>query len=171
MFGVIFNLVTRIGQPKVLEHWKMIVFILIVKYQTIVPVTETSCKMASTLCQKWLTIFVKKPNILYGSDHTVLFKLHQHMAQIPIKVSFSNGTIEYPIGKSIFAGCTPLINRVRRHLASQCSEIDNLAALPCLFKWQQKQNVENGVDTLLFYVRCALLLAFSTSWHRKSNIS
>ena len=66
-------------------------------------------------------------------------------------------------------GCTPLINRVRRHLASQCFEIDNLDALPCLSKCQK--NVENGVDALVFYVRCALLLAFSTSWHRKSNIS
>ena len=27
-------------------------------------------------------------------------------------------------------GCTPLFNRVRRHLASQCFEIDNLDALP-----------------------------------------
>ena len=34
-----------------------------------------------------------------------------------------------------------------------------------------KKNVENGVDALVFYVRCALLLAFSTSWHRKSNVS
>ena len=66
-------------------------------------------------------------------------------------------------------GCTPLINRVRRHLASQCFEIDNLDASPCLSKCQK--NVENGVDALVFYVRCALLLAFSTSWHRKSNIS
>ena len=35
-------------------------------------------------------------------------------------------------------GCTPLINRVRRHLASQCFEIDNLDALPCLSKCQNK---------------------------------
>ena len=32
--------------------------------------------MASTLCPKWLTIFVKRLKILYGSDHTILFKFH-----------------------------------------------------------------------------------------------
>ena len=50
--------------------------------------------MASTLCQKWLTInfFVKKLKILYSLDHTILFKFHQHVVQI-----------KYLIGKSIFA--------------------------------------------------------------------
>ena len=33
-----------------------------------------------------------------------------------------------------------------------------------------KKKVENGVDALVFYVRCALL-AFSTSCNRKINIS
>ena len=69
---------------------------------------------------------------------------------------------------NIFTGCTPLINRVRRHLASQYFEIGNLATLPCLSKCQK--HVENGVDALVFYIICALLLAFSTSWYRKSNI-
>ena len=69
----------------------------------------------------------------------------------------------------LLEGCTPLINRVRCHLASQCFEIGNLAVLPCLSKCQK--NVENGVDALMFCVRCALLVAFSTSCHRKSNIS
>ena len=50
--------------------------------------------------------------------------------------------------RRIIAGCTPLINRVRRHLASQCFEIDNLDALPCLSNCQK--NVENGVDALVF---------------------
>ena len=38
--------------------------------------------MASTLCQKLLTIFVKRHKILYGSDHTILFNFHQHVVQI-----------------------------------------------------------------------------------------
>ena len=38
----------------------MIVFKLIVLHQTIVSVTETSSKMASILCQKWLTIFCQR---------------------------------------------------------------------------------------------------------------
>ena len=77
-------------------------------------VTETSSKMASILCQKLLTIFfVKKHKILYVSDHTILFKFHQRVVQILIKycmarlltfnVCISNGSIKYPIGKSIFA--------------------------------------------------------------------
>ena len=41
-------------------------------------------------------------------------------------------TSEFP------SGCTPLINRVRHHLASQCFEVDNLAAIPCLSKFQKK---------------------------------
>ena len=55
----------------------------------------------------------------------------------------------YDMLNSKAAGCTPLINRVRRHLASQCFEIGNLAALPCLSKCQKK-DVENGVDALIF---------------------
>ena len=41
----------------------MVVFKLIVKRQTIVLVTGTSSKMASTLCQKWLTIFCQQAQI------------------------------------------------------------------------------------------------------------
>ena len=52
----------------------MIIFKSIVEHQTVVSITEASFKMASTLCQKWLTIFVKKFKILYCSDHTNLFK-------------------------------------------------------------------------------------------------
>ena len=70
-------------------------------------------------------------------------------------------------------GCTPLINRVRPHLAWQCFEIDDLAAIPGLSKCQK--NVEMELMHLFFffffYVRCALLLVFLTSWHRKSNIA
>ena len=44
-------------------------------HQTIISVTETTFKMASTLCHKWLTIFVKKLQILYCSDHMILFKI------------------------------------------------------------------------------------------------
>ena len=54
----------------------MTVFKLIVLYQTIVPVTETSYKMASTLGQKWLIIFlVKKLKFFYSSDHKILFQI------------------------------------------------------------------------------------------------
>ena len=52
--------------------------------------------------------FCQKLEILYISYHTILFKLHQHVAQILIKyfmeslqtsnVSFSNGNIKCPIG-------------------------------------------------------------------------
>ena len=66
-------------------------------------------------------------------------------------------------------GCTPLINPVRHHLASQCFEKDYLAALPCLSKCQKK--IWKWSWYTLFCVRCALLVAFSTSCHRKSNIS
>ena len=38
----------------------MIIFRLIVEHHTFVFVTETSSKMVSTLCQKWLTIFCQK---------------------------------------------------------------------------------------------------------------
>ena len=63
----------------------MIVFELISWHQTIVSVTETSSKMASTLCQKLLTIFVEKHKIMNGSDHTILFKFYLHVVQILIK--------------------------------------------------------------------------------------
>ena len=64
--------------------------------------------MASTLCQKLLTIFVKKNKILYGSANTILFKFHQRVVSIMERlltsnVSIRNGNIKYPIGKSIFA--------------------------------------------------------------------
>ena len=49
----------------------------------IVSVTEISSKMASVLCQKWLTIFVKKLKILYSSPHTILFKFHHHAVEAP----------------------------------------------------------------------------------------
>ena len=55
-------------------------------------------------------------------------------------------------------GCTPLINRVRRHLASQCFEIDNLAAIPCLSKCQK--NVENGDDVLDFLCKMCSVVSF-----------
>ena len=45
-------------------------------------------------------------------------------------------------------GRTPLINRVRHHLASQCFQIGDLAAIPCLSNCQK--NVQNGVDALVF---------------------
>ena len=38
----------------------MIVFRLIVKHKIIVSITETFSKMVSTLCQKWLTIFLSE---------------------------------------------------------------------------------------------------------------
>ena len=65
---------------------------------------------------KWLTIFFsflsKSSKILGSSDHTILFKFHQHVVHILIwnvwrdfrlnDVSISNGNIKYPIGTSIF---------------------------------------------------------------------
>ena len=36
--------------------------------------------MASTLCQKRLTIFCQKAQILYGSDHTNLFIFHRGLS-------------------------------------------------------------------------------------------
>ena len=60
MFGATFNLAARVGLPQFLEYWKIMVFRLIVKHQTIVSVTDISSKMASTLCHKWLTIFCQK---------------------------------------------------------------------------------------------------------------
>ena len=73
------------------------------------------------------------------------------------------------IGTCLTTGWTPLINRVRHHLARQCFVTDAINDIPHLSKY--KKNVENGVDALVFYVRCALFLVFSTSCHRKSNIS
>ena len=44
----------------------MIVFKLVVEYKTIVSVTEMFSKMASKLCQKWLTNFCQKAQNLVG---------------------------------------------------------------------------------------------------------
>ena len=53
MFGATFNLVTRVGLYTLIFGTLKdgTVFKLIVKHQTIVSFTETSSKMASTLCQ------------------------------------------------------------------------------------------------------------------------
>ena len=69
------------------NFWNTLDDSLWIKHQIIVSVTETSFKMASTLCQKCLTIFlfVRKQQILYGLDHTILSKFHQHVIQILIK--------------------------------------------------------------------------------------
>ena len=69
--------------------------------------------MASTLCQKLLTIFDKKHKILYGSDHTTLFKSPAcgpttYQIMYGEIVSISNGNIKCPIGKLIFALNLPL---------------------------------------------------------------
>ena len=56
----------------------MIVFKLIVQHETIISVTEMSSKMAQALCQILLTIFCQK-------NHTILFKVNQHVVQILIK--------------------------------------------------------------------------------------
>ena len=93
----------------------MIVFNLKFQHQTIVYVKGTSSKMASTLCQKWFTTFLSKSSkILYSSDHTMLFKFHQHVVQMLINI---NGNIKCPIGKSIFAVNWPL-NRFRATIAN-----------------------------------------------------
>ena len=46
---------------------------LLVKHETIVSATKTSFKMASTLCQKWLTIFCQKA--LCSSDLTIFVQI------------------------------------------------------------------------------------------------
>ena len=91
----------------------MITCKLIVKHQTIVSVTEASSKIASTLCQKYLTVFCQKLKIVYCSNKKVLFTFHQHVLQILLKImweelttsniSISNGNIKYPTKKLIFA--------------------------------------------------------------------
>ena len=65
------------------------------------------------------------------------------------------------------AGCTPLINRVRRHPASQCFEIGDLAAIPCLSKCQK--NVENGVDALVFLCKMCSIVSFLNSLAQKEQ--
>ena len=80
---------------------------------TTISVTETSFKMASTHCQKWLTIFCQK------AQNYVLFAQYdfaqistacglKHLAimyweTFDTDVSISSYNIKYPIGKSIFA--------------------------------------------------------------------
>ena len=59
------------------------------------------------------TFLVKKHNILYDSDRTILCKFHQYVVQTLIKkcmerlytsnVIISNSNIKSPIGKPIFA--------------------------------------------------------------------
>ena len=52
MFGATFNLITRVGLPYFLQHRNRVVWKWIVYHQIILSATETSNKMASTLCQK-----------------------------------------------------------------------------------------------------------------------
>ena len=89
----------------------MIMFRLIVRNQTIVSVTETFSKMASTICQKWLTSFCQKDqNFVYFGSYTFVQispACGPNTYQI-MYVSNSNGNIKYPIGKSIFAVNLPL---------------------------------------------------------------
>ena len=96
----------------------MIVFESIFQHQTIVLVTETSSKMASTLRQKMLTIFCQK------AQNFVFFEPYDFVQISPVcgpntyqimygetldsHVSVSNGNIKCPIGKSIFAVNLPL---------------------------------------------------------------
>ena len=63
----------------------MIVRQFILKYQTIIYVTETSFEMASKLSQNWLPFFAKKLKISYILFLKILFKSHQYVAQILIK--------------------------------------------------------------------------------------
>ena len=94
----------------------MIAFKLLFEHETIVYVIGTSFKMASTLSQKWSTIFGQKAENLYISYHAISFKFHQHVVQILIKwrdfrlqmSAYINGNSKYPIGKSIFAVNSPL---------------------------------------------------------------
>ena len=92
---------------------KKIVSKLIVRHQIIVSFTETSSKMASTFCQKWLTIFLSKRSKCYivrtircCSSFTSMWS--KYLSNLTINASISNGIIKYPIGKSIFGVNLPL---------------------------------------------------------------
>ena len=80
--------------------------------KNIVYVTATSSKWRQPFLKNGYPFDAKKLKILYISYHTVLFKFHQHVVQILIKlyterlstfISVSNGSIKCPIGKWIFA--------------------------------------------------------------------
>ena len=70
-------LVTRVGLPSYLEHWKMIVFKSIFEHQTVVSITETSFKMALTLCQEMVNYFCQKVQsfVLFGPYEFVQISL------------------------------------------------------------------------------------------------
>ena len=82
----------------------MIVFRLIVYHQTIVLITERFSKMASTLYQKWLTIFCQKAqNVVYFGPYNFVqmspargqnFYQIMYGETLDFSVSISNGSTE-----------------------------------------------------------------------------
>ena len=92
---------------------------LIFYHQKIVSVTETSSKMASTLCQKMLTIFCQKAQnfVWFGPYDYVKISpacgpnTYQIMYEETLHLQCQhsqNGSIKCPIGKPIFAVNLPL---------------------------------------------------------------
>ena len=93
----------------------MIVFLLILKHRTIVYITETFSKMASTFSQKWLTIFCQKAE-------KIVYSLPRNFAQISpgcapntyqwrrdFRLPMSESVMAIcPIEKAIFAVNLPL---------------------------------------------------------------
>ena len=94
----------------------MIVFQLILKHRTVVYVTETSSKMASTISQKWLTMFCQKAQNFLPYNFVLISPACRPNAYQIIYgetfdfqcVSVSNGNIKCSIGKSFFTANLPL---------------------------------------------------------------
>ena len=84
MFGANFNLVTRVGFN--FEHWKTIVFELIVRHQTIFFSHKNVFQNGVNAFSKTVNpFFAKKLKIVYILYHMILFKFHQHVIQILIE--------------------------------------------------------------------------------------
>ena len=69
----------------------------------IVFITGTSSKMASTLSQKWFTIFCQETQKFVYFWLTILFKCHQHVVQIRLKIMYGVCKIKCLILKWFFA--------------------------------------------------------------------
>ena len=110
-----FNLVARIVMLyNFLEHRTMIVFELIFYHQIIVSVTETSSKIASTLCQKFLTIFFVKKHVVVWFGPYDFVQISPACGPNTYQIMYGE-TLDFqcqhqqcPIWKSIFAVNLPL---------------------------------------------------------------
>ena len=87
MFGATFNLVSRVGLPYFSEHWKIVVWKLLLYQLTTVLATGMSWKMVLILCQKKNLVFLfqKAQNFVYISDHMICLKFWKQMVQVRIK--------------------------------------------------------------------------------------